>query len=328
MNRMAELIKQKDKMIQEILELNREFVKKEPDIVGCPSKNFIQAVEKKNMELDQVLLSIFKEQDECAGSAHFSRKNTWCWGGPTPKWGGSMDMDTSVKGAEYFGFDNVVYLHGPVNEDAIKLHSKCKKILCALSGIGRTAGAQPESDTETAENLSKLSLKYKNIKGGIIDDLIQSYGRNYSCRDIESIYNALKKHNSELDLYAVVYAHELDLPSVKAFEPFIDCVNLWFWLRSDLADMDLTVEKCRHVFPGKKIMMGVFMHDYGLGAIGNTAKIIESQLKKARQLLAAGKINDIVILGDREIVKYPDTAKSIKEFFASEFRQDINKHVE
>ena len=148
-----------------------------------------------------------------------------------------MDRATSVKGAKYFGFDNVVYLHGPVNEDAIKLHSKCKKLLCALSGIGRSAGAQPESDTETAENLSKLSLKYKNIKGGIIDDLIQSYGRHYSCRDIENIYNALKKHNSELDLYAVVYAHELDLPSVKAFEPFIDCVNLWFWLRSDLADL-------------------------------------------------------------------------------------------
>jgi hypothetical protein len=51
--------------------------------------------------------------------------------------------------------------------------------------------------------------------------------------------------------------------------------------------------------------------------------IIESQLKRARQLLSAGKINDIVILGDREIVKYPDTAKSIKGFFASEFRQDI-----
>jgi len=320
MNKLSDLITRKDKMIDDIIMLNRDITRKNPHKIGCPNKAFIKDVEKPNEELDLVLLNIFKEQDALSGPAHFNRENTWCWGGPTPRWGGTLDPETSVKGARWFDFDNVVYLHGPVNDHAMKIHSHCKKLICALSGIGRTSGAQPESDTETAENLSRLSLTYKNIKGGIIDDLIQNYGRQYSYRDIENIYNSLKKYNKDLDLYAVVYARELDLPSTKALAPLVDCVNLWFWLRADLVDMDLSIEKCHNVFPGRKIMMGVFMHDYGLGAIGNKPEIIEWQLKKARKHLACGKINDIVILGDREIVKYPDLAKSIRKFFKSEFQ--------
>jgi hypothetical protein len=230
-----------------------------------------------------------------------------------------MDMDTAFKGAEYFGFDNIVYLHGPVNDEAMKIHSGSKKLLCALSEIGRTPGAQPESDVETAENLSRFSLTYKNIKGGMIDDIVGAYGKRYSYRDIEAISRALKKHNKDLKLYSVVYANELDCEGTKIFQPLIDCVNLWFWCKSELIDMDLAVEKCQSVFPGKEIMMGVFMHDYGLSDLGNNPEIVEFQLEKARTLLAAGKINDIVILGDREIAKYPDTAKLIKKFFASEF---------
>ena len=320
MDKMAELIGQKDKVIQKIIDLKKELSKKEPYVLGSPTKNFIKTVEKSSREVDQILLDIFKEQEKCAGPEHFSKENTWCWGGPTPEWGGSMDPDSAVKGAKYFGLDNVVYLHGPVNGEAMKIHSKCKKLLCALSSIGRAPGAQPETDIETAENLSKFSLTYKNIKGGMIDDIVGSYGRRYSYRDIEAMSKALKKHNATLELYAVVYAHELDMEATKVFQQLIDCVNLWFWKKSDLVDMDLIVDKCYSVFPGKKIMMGIFMHDYGLSDLGNMPEVIEFQLKKARKLLAIGKINDIVILGDREIPKYPDSAKLIKTFFTSEFK--------
>ena len=59
-------------------------------------------------------------------------------------------------------------------------------------------------------------------------------------------------------------------------------------------------------------MMGVFMHDYGASDLGMPTEMLEFQLHKARKYLSEGKINDIVILGDREIAQWPANAKAIK----------------
>ncbi len=151
---------------------------------------------------DQLMRSIsasFKLMDK-KGPEHFSRENTWIWGGPTPRWGGTMDPDCAVRGAEYFDLENIVYMYGATDEEAIKLHQSAKKLICQLSEINRSPGVVCGSDAETAELLSKLSLKYPNIKGGMIDDLIGNYGRNLSLKEVRTIYENLKKHNQDLKL--------------------------------------------------------------------------------------------------------------------------------
>ena len=66
-------------------------------------------------------------------------------------------------------------------------------------------------------------------------------------------------------------------------------------------------------------MMGVFMFDYGLTIMPNQPDAMIYQLTKAKKFLREGKIDDVVILGDREIEKCPSAAVAIKEFFAKEF---------
>ena len=213
----------------------------------------------------------------------------------------------------------MVYVYGAINEETIAIHKNCKKLLCQLTQISRSPGAQCESNVENAEKLSRLSLKYPNIKGGIIDDLIGNYGVNISRAEVKNVYDALKKHNAGMKLYAVVYAHELDSDIIKILAPYIDCVNLWVWEKYDLPDLDLIIEKCRKAFPGKEIMMGIFMHDYGASDLGVPPEMLEFQLHKAGKYLSEGKLHDIVILGDREIAKWPAAAGVIKKFLNSQF---------
>ena len=202
-----------------------------------------------NRLLEKLVFEIQRELDK-PGSAHFSRENTWLWGGPTPYWGGSTKPDCAMDGARWFGFQNVVYVYGPVDEEAIALHSSARRLLCQLSEVSRSPGASRGTDVETAERLSKLSLQYQNIEGGIIDDLVGHYGRDLSLEGIAEIRNALKSHNDRLKLYSVVYASELESPKVKEIEPYVDAVNLWLGYKYQLNEMDYAIEKCRLVFPG------------------------------------------------------------------------------
>ena len=71
-------------------------------------------------QLMKSITDCFKLMDK-KGPSHFSRENTWIWGGPTPYWGGSDKPDCAVDGAEYFGLENIVYMYGPTDENAIKL---------------------------------------------------------------------------------------------------------------------------------------------------------------------------------------------------------------
>jgi hypothetical protein len=317
MNRIAELNAEREKLSAEILHMNTAVCKGKHD-GGYPSKEFAAIMTPLSRELDKCLVGLIAELHK-KGFPKFSKENVWLWGGPTPEWGGSMDKDTSVKGAEYFGLDNVVYVYGAIDEEAMEIHKNCKKLLCQLTQINRTPNAQRESNVENAEKLSRLSLQYPNLKGGIIDDLVGNYGYNISRAEVKNVYDALKKHNSAMKLYSVVYAHELDSATIKILAPYIDCVNLWVWGKYELPDIDLIIEKCLKAFPGKEIMMGVFMHDYGASDLGMPPELLEFQLSKARQYLSAGKINDLVILGDREIAKWPAIAARIKKFLDSQF---------
>lgn len=285
---------------------------------GYPSKEFLDGMGPASAAMDQCLIEIAAEFEKGTGRI-LSKENVWIWGGPTPSWGGSMDPDTSIKGAEYFGLDNVVYVYGAVNDASMNIHRNCSRLICQLTHISRTSGAQPESNVENAEILSRLSRQYPNIEGGVIDDLIGNYGYNITRAEVKKIYEALKRHNQALKLYAVVYAHELEKDAIKILAPYIDCVNLWVWRKQELPMLDLTVEKCRAAFPGKDIMLGIFMHDYGATDLGMPPALLKFQLRKARQYFLDGKINDIVILGDREIAKWPDATAAVREFLDAQF---------
>ena len=191
-------------------------------------------------QMDELLIRILDEQDRMAacGPERFRREDVFVWGGPTERWGGSMAPDTSVRGMEFFGAENAVYVYGPLDDDALELHRCCKRLICQVTRTARSGG-QLESDVQCAERLSLLSRKYTNIIGGIADDLVSYLGSNYSVKDIEEVHAALKRHNEALELYGVVYAQELDNRNIPRVAACIDAVNLWL-----ITSICLLISRC------------------------------------------------------------------------------------
>ncbi len=243
------------KLLEEKAEIKKEFSEitaaaAEKKIFPCELKfapqEYLEMTKTANEHAESVMKDFYERDLNMHGPEHFSRDKVFVWGGPTPSWGGSMAKDTSIKAKEYFGLDNVMYVYGPMNDEMLSVHKDCKKVICHLGRNCRTDGAAMDSDAEEAELLSRLSLKYPNIVGGVVDDMTGNYGYNYSHREYKAIHDNLRKHNPNLELYGVVYSWEMD--QKKELQIVSDCIDhviLWFWSKLDLTDMDLAVEQCR-----------------------------------------------------------------------------------
>lgn len=245
--------------------------------------------------------------------------NLWVWGGPTPYWGGSMADDTLIRGAQYFDAQNVVYVYGPTDEKMLGLHSGFKRMLCQVNGNCRTPGAQGKmNDEANAEELSRLSLRFPNIVGAMCDDVTNHFGFAVLPEGFEARYRGLKKYNDKLKMYGVVYAHELANKEFSLIQPYIDTVNLWFWHLHEVLDYDRFIQQCQEQFPGKPIIQGIFLHEYPICDSGNLPQLLTYQLDKTREYMTKGIVEGAIILGDREIKKWPESSETVRRYLLNQ----------
>ena len=266
-------------------------------------------IDRELAKLPKVDVSSFPKLDD---------SNLWVWGGPTPYWGGSMSDDTLPRNAKYYNAANGVYVYGPTNDKMMKLHSGFKKLLCQINGNCRTPGAQEGStDEENAARLSRLSLEYPNVVGAMCDDVTTNFANVVLPEPFEARYRGLKKYNDKLKMYGVVYVHELN-KDFSLIQPYMDVVTLWFWHLEELLEYDKALELCQKKFPGKKVLQGIFLHEYGRYDGGNPPQLLIHQLNKVREYMAKGVVEGAVILGDREIKKWPESAAAVRDYLLNQ----------
>lgn len=198
-------------------------------------------------------------------------------------------------GAQYIGTPNVVFMNS--NHDRATLTPKfldplvnCRQMICAL---------QHGKYKETAKAVSSVSLKYKNIVGGLIDDFMEPTGpsKAITVEQTKAIYEALKSENPALRLHVVRYTWQ-DQKDLLPYLPYIDVINLWVWKAEEepwRTTLEPEIDNIRKL-TGKPILLGLFMHDYGKTDLPVPMNILELQFTKAADLLQKGKIEGFVVL--------------------------------
>ena len=101
-------------------------------------------------------------------------------------------------------------------------------------------------------------------------------------------------HKRKLDLYTVVYVHEL-APDKADFLKEFDAISLWCWYEENLLTLEENYKTLRSIIGDeKKIFAGCYMWDYG-----NRKEISESamrlQLDTYYEWLKTGKIEGIIL---------------------------------
>ena len=197
-------------------------------------------------------------------------------------------------------------------------HSKYKKMLCQVNENCRTEGALFHSEEENAALLSELSLQYPNIAGAMCDDYTKGFNHILLPERFEKIYKGTKKYNADLKVYGVIYAYELPVRNYQLIQDYIDVVNFWLWNKDEILDYDEHIARCQENFPSKPIIQGIFLHEYGRADIGNVIELLKYQLDRAREYMAKGDVIGVIILGDREIKKWPEVASAIREYLQNQ----------
>jgi len=249
----------------------------------------------------------------------------WIWEGPyiDPLLGPSIYG--LGEASNYFHSENVICLYAPNDDITLSKLKPFKKVVCDISkwkfrkgsSLSDLSGCYHDTASgvsrDEALNLSRMSLRYDNIIGGIIDDLSSTYiskGR-MGPEQLAEIQSALKKDNPHLNLYAVVEDLNLDL---APYAPYMDIITFWIWNNArDLMALERHVGRCKKAFPDKPILMGLYLRDYPTSQAMHM-DLLKFEFEKSAELIDKGEIDGFIVLGGFHIDKHPEQAKWVREF--------------
>jgi hypothetical protein len=230
--------------------------------------------------------------DEPAADKAAKRDVVWLWTmGPKMVEGWANNQKVPVdavcsaeKLIEFYGNDHVMYFeNGPHTADVARRFSKADKLILSCEDVS-------DEKSGTLESLGSCP----NLEGVIIDDFSNNLAK-YPPESLAAMHRRLKARGENLQLYTVVYTRDLE-QDFKPYLPSIDVVSLWIWESKDLPDLDRHLERCRKVFPGKPIVLGLYVYEYPKAEFV-PMDLVQFEFRKARDYSRRGLIAGYQVLG-------------------------------
>lgn len=246
----------------------------------------------------------------------------WVWGNPEMTKPGEQTVATfaeasTAKRAELLGVPNVVIAgQGIPNDDAeadalTREVAASPRVVWEISADG--AGGPPFVYTQRMAQVRKLVDKYPNIEGVLLDDMSTvGIDHGFMPEHIRQVRQSLDGKYAPVKVCGVLYTMSFDRPEIDKYINELDVISLWVWHAKDLVNLEKYVAHCEKKYPGKPIMLGLYLYDYGDNR-RMTIETLQQQCETALKLAHAGRIQGIVFLtinNDAETVAW--TANWVK----------------
>ena len=229
--------------------------------------------------------------------------------------------------AEEYGIKNsfIVSYGGniqPPYHDLAKRMSSLNQIKWSVLGDASTP--LPEDRLGFTEYVVDVAKTAENISGGVVDDFFSPKRiQRFTPEVLGEIKNTLNKN--DLDFWCVLYKNEMD----EKLLPYLECfdgVSFWIWSCKDIVNVQEYLEKLFSLAKGKKIMLGVYLWDYGGDPNGPMdEKLFRKQMSLYFDLVEKGKIEGIIFcsntIGDSDL----ETCKILKEYIAEYGDREVAK---
>jgi len=206
----------------------------------------------------------------------------------------SKSRMTPAESAFYLGVPNVImvrYANKPEPPYDTYARSFCplKQVIWSIIGDGLTTlnNNAPETD-----EVIRLAGKFPNIIAAVMDDLSPE---RISLEQLKLTRSRLKNLSRPLDLWMVSYLHAIN-PNLKPYLEQSDVVTLWTWKQEDLVNLAANMEKVKAFIPGKRMVLGCYMYDFG-----NKKPMLVENMQRQCELglewLKAGQIEGMIFCG-------------------------------
>lgn len=225
------------------------------------------------------------------GCFHRHANNVWKLPG--------MSRMTPAEGAYYMGIPNIMVVRfgnqpaPPFRQYAIPLRP-LKRIVWSIIGDSSSADNDRQPDLQ---EIIALSEDFPNLTGGIMDDFFRkdpmAPGR-FTAEQVEGFRRQLHSARRPLELYIVVYSHDLELPIRKHLDA-VDVITFWTWYAKDLDALESHFCRLEEVSPQKRKLLGLYMWDFGACAPMPMAAM-EYQCRLGLEWLRTGRVEGLVFL--------------------------------
>ena len=242
-------------------------------------------------------------------SANTADSRFWLWSHIAGAYSGTFGLVggsriTPVEAAHYLGIPNIfmVEYNGQPSPAEWKQYSVPFKSLKQLAWSVVPPG---DDRTTPAERAAVLDFAFANpqITSVVMDDFFGS--RDPSSKDqvaaltvpeLEDLKRNLQRGGKRLDLWVVLYAHQVNDPSFARLAPYLrlsDIIQLWPWYGREIPSLSETLSKVEALVPGKRKALGCFMWDFGDQRPLPVAAM-EQQCELGLQWLHKGRIEQMV----------------------------------
>ena len=228
------------------------------------------------------------------------RDRLWLWGHES----GSHNEEWSLPAASQImpaqaaadmGIPNVIMVRYFQDYDAKAYAESLRDTKRVVWSIVGASGINEGSDMAP---LRAMAANYPNWRGVMMDDFFLTSDPAatavYSAEDLQAIQNQLDINGRKLDLWVVLYDHQLEMP-IKDHLAQCDVLTYWTWRGQDLDKLEANFARAEALAPECRKVLGCYMWDYG-DKKPLSVELMRQQCELGLQWLRAGHIDGMIFL--------------------------------
>jgi hypothetical protein len=239
------------------------------------------------------------------GQPKVVRDVLWAWGNPEMTKPGPHTVATfasasPARRAELLGVPNVIMAGQGIPNDDRQADALTRDVASSPRVIWEITPDGGEGSpfvyTRRVAQVRKLVDKYPRIEGVLLDDMSTvAMDHGFKPEHIRQIRQSLDGKYAAVKVWGVLYTMSFDRPGIDKYINELDVINLWTWDAKEVVHLEKNVARCEQKYPGKPIVVGLYLYDYGTTR-RMPLELIKQQCDTALKLLHAGRIQGIVFL--------------------------------
>lgn len=233
------------------------------------------------------------------------RDRFWLWGHDAGSHDGiygipGMSRITPAEACYYLGIPNLLVVDYGGRGYPVPLDQYALPLQVLSQVVWSIVGASGVTDERNREGVLELAARRPNIIGVIMDDFFRARaeGRELegalSLDQLRSITGRLRLPDRKLDLWVVLYDHQLGYP-VGPYLDLCDKVTFWTWQSENLANLESNFAQFEQLAARQGKLLGCYMWDYGNSRPMPLSRM-EQQCRFGLKLLRAGRIEGMIFL--------------------------------
>jgi len=251
--------------------------------------------------------------------------NFWIWGHPINSCqqavGTTEEMSvTPAESARYFGVSNVYYVPWGHDMD-MTVYSKDTE---AIAKTGLSVERWGKEGGIPLEETFKLVPLLPNINRLVFDDFfcgIMKHIPTYGDTTVAELTELRDKiHAAGLEMWAVLYQHQLDLDIREHLQVF-DGISFWFWSEPTIEQYHKYTQVFIDMTPNKRRLIGCYLFNFNY-ARQASPEMVRYQLDHNREMMKQGILEGVVLhnnnFGKLNFPAYEEAKKWMDEHGAEE----------